>query len=162
MVELKIFDTTLRDGAQSASAKLKLNDKVKIALQLERLNVDVIEVGFPASSIAEQEVIKKISEKSSKTITALARARKDDINAAWQAIGNAKKPRLHIFIASSDEHLTNKLHLTREEVINAAVSAVRHARLISDNNTEIEFSAEDATRSDESFLFQLYESVIKS
>ncbi len=162
MRQIKIFDTTLRDGAQSASAKLKLKDKAEIAKQLERLNVDVIEAGFPASLKTEQDVVKKIAEKSSKIIAALTRAKKEDVEAAWQAICKAKKPRFHIFIASSDEHMQNKLHMTKEQVINAAVSAIKHAKLVSGGRAEIEFSAEDATRSEERFLFQLYDAAIKA
>lgn len=159
---IKIFDTTLRDGAQSASAMLKIENKIKIVEQLERLNVDVIEAGFPASSKEEQDIVGRIARKSSKTIAALARARKEDIEAAWRAISNAKKSRIHIFIASSDDHMKNKLHMGRQEVIMAAAASIRYAREISNGSAEIEFSAEDATRSNEKFLFQLYDEAIKA
>lgn len=159
---IEIFDTTLRDGAQSASAMLKIKNKMKIAEQLERLDVDVIEAGFPASSKAEQDIIERIAKKSSKTIAALARAKKEDIEAAWQSIYKAKKPRFHIFIASSDDHMKNKLHMTREEVVKVAISSIKYAREISKGNAEIEFSAEDATRSNEKFLIRLYGEAIKA
>ncbi|MBS3090748.1 2-isopropylmalate synthase [Candidatus Pacearchaeota archaeon] len=159
---IKIFDTTLRDGAQSASAMLKIGNEIKVAEQLERLNVDMIEAGFPASSKAEQDIVGIIARESSKTIAALARAKKEDVKKAWHSIRRAKKPRFHIFIASSDDHIKNKLNMSRQEVVNAAVESIKYAKEISNGNAEIEFSAEDATRSNERFLFQLYNAAIKA
>lgn len=162
MRQIKIFDTTLRDGAQSASANLKVEDKIKVAEQLERLNVDVIEAGFPASSEKESDVVSAIAKKSGKTIAALSRVKKEDVEKAWNAIKEAKNPRIHIFIASSESHMKNKLHMTKEEVIENAVGSIRYAKSISQNRAEIEFSAEDATRSDEAFLIKLYEEAINA
>ncbi|MFH1248855.1 MAG: 2-isopropylmalate synthase [archaeon] len=162
MKKITFFDTTLRDGAQSASAMLQTEDKAEIAMQLEKLNVDVIEAGFPASSKKEAEIIGKIAKKSSKIIAALARSRKEDVEIAWECIRNAKKPRIHIFIASSKSHMENKLHMTKEEVIANAVNAIRYAKEISNGKVEVEFSAEDSTRSEEEFLLMLYEKAIEA
>ncbi len=153
-----IFDTTLRDGEQSPGASMNVAEKLRLAVQLEKLGVDAIEAGFPAASGGDFEAVKLVSEKiRNAQVTALARVSKGDIDRAWEAVKNAAHPQIHTFIATSDIHLEHKLKMTRDQVIEAAVDAVRHAG----NYTEhIEFSAEDASRSDPDFLCGVFEAVI--
>ena len=153
-----IFDTTLRDGEQSPGASMNAAEKLRLARQLEKLGVDAIEAGFPAASPGDLEAVRQIAEKIRLVqVTALARASKDDIDKAWEAIKGAAHPRIHTFIATSDLHLKHKLKMTREEVVDAAVDAVRYAKTFTDN---VEFSAEDGSRSDRDFLCKIFEAAI--
>ncbi len=155
-----IFDTTLRDGEQSPGASMNLREKVAIAKQLEKLGVDVIEAGFAAASPGDLESIKEVSKQLEKPIiTSLARAVKKDIEAAAEALKDAKRKRIHTFIATSPIHVEKKLGMTYEGVIEAAVEAVKYARNFTD---DIEFSAEDATRSDWDYLCEIFEKTINA
>ena len=158
MDKIYIFDTTLRDGEQAPGASLNPDEKLKIAHQLKKLNVDVIEAGFPYSSEGDFEAVKKIAKEiKGICITALARARKEDIKAAYEAIKFSENPRIHTFIATSEIHMKYKLKMTPDQVLEAAVDAVKYAKsLVSD----VEFSAEDASRSDWEFLCKIYQAVI--
>jgi len=141
-----IFDTTLRDGEQTPGASLNVDEKLQIARQLELLNVDVIEAGFPFSSRGDFEAVRAIArEIRGVQIAALARAHFKDIDAAWEALKEASQPRIHTFISTSDIHLKYQLKKTREEVLEQAVAAVKHAAKYCSN---VEFSAMDAGRSD--------------
>ncbi|MDP4980042.1 MAG: 2-isopropylmalate synthase, partial [Desulfobacterales bacterium] len=145
-----IFDTTLRDGEQSPGASMNAAEKMRLATQLEKLGVDVLEAGFPASSEGDLNAVSMIAGKLKKTeVAALARTSKNDIDRAWQAVSHAAKPRIHTFIATSDLHLEYKLKMTREQVVEAAVDAVKYAKSFTDN---VEFSAEDGSRSDRDYL----------
>ncbi len=153
-----IFDTTLRDGEQSPGASMNLREKVAIAKQLEKLGVDVIEAGFAAASPGDLESIREVSKQLEKPVIAsLARAVKKDIEAAAEALKDAKRKRIHTFIATSPIHVEKKLGMTYEGVIEAAVEAVKYARNFTD---DIEFSAEDATRSDWDYLCEIFEKTI--
>ncbi|RLB09372.1 MAG: 2-isopropylmalate synthase, partial [Deltaproteobacteria bacterium] len=153
-----IFDTTLRDGEQSPGASMNEAEKLRIAMQLEKLGVDVIEAGFPAASQGELEAVRLVASKiSNAQVCALARASKDDIDKAWAAVKDAVNPRIHTFIATSDIHMQYKLKMSKEEVIKTAVEAVKYARQFTDN---VEFSSEDGTRSDRDFLCKVFEAVI--
>ena len=153
-----IFDTTLRDGEQSPGCSMNLEEKLVIARQLEALGVDVIEAGFPISSHGDFAGVQKVAaEVRRPVITALARAKKDDIQCAWDAVKIASKPRIHLFLASSDIHLQHKLKISREQALQQTKEAVAFARsLLSD----IEFSPEDATRTDPQFLCAMVETAI--
>lgn len=155
---IKIFDTTLRDGEQSPGATMSINEKVIIAKQLEKLGVDIIEAGFPVSSKNDFIAIKKISQKVKKPIIcALARCNKKDIKIAWDSIKNAKKPRIHVFVATSNIHLENKLKMNQEQVIQTIKENVSFAKKFCD---DIEFSAEDSTRTEINFLTKAFETAI--
>ncbi len=158
-----VFDTTLRDGEQSPGASLTVEEKLKIAHQLKKLGVDIIEAGFPIASPGDFEAVKKIAEEigssDGPTIAGLARAIEKDIEAAAEALKPAKKHRIHTFIATSDIHIKYKLRSTREEVLEKARWAVEFARKFTD---DVEFSPEDATRSDKNFLFKVIETAIKA
>jgi 2-isopropylmalate synthase len=155
-----IFDTTLRDGEQAPGFSLKVNEKLQLARQLDALGVDVIEAGFPIASEADAEAVRAVSaEVRRPVVAALARCRRDDIERAGQSLSGAARGRIHTFIATSDLHLTRKLHLTREACLEAAVAAVRQARQYTD---DVQFSAEDATRSDMDFLCGVVEAVIEA
>ncbi|MGD9054731.1 MAG: 2-isopropylmalate synthase [Desulfobacterales bacterium] len=155
-----IFDTTLRDGEQSPGASMNTAEKLRIATQLEKLGVDILEAGFPAASDGDLEAVSRIAGKLEKTeVAALARTSKSDIDRAWEAIRHATKPRIHTFIATSDIHLEYKLKMSRDEVVAAAVEAVKYARTLTDN---VEFSAEDGSRSDRDFLCRVFEAVIEA
>lgn len=155
-----IFDTTLRDGEQSPGASMNAAEKVRLAKQLEKLGVDALEAGFPAASPGDFEAVKLVAGQVSRTeVTALARASKEDIDAAWGAIRAAVKPRIHTFIATSDIHLEHKLRMTRDQVVAAAVEAVRYAKSLT---PRVEFSAEDGSRSDRDFLCRVFEAVIET
>ncbi|HZR27579.1 MAG TPA: 2-isopropylmalate synthase [Terriglobales bacterium] len=153
-----IFDTTLRDGEQSPGCSMNLEEKLVIARQLEALGVDVIEAGFPISSQGDFAGVQKVAAEIRRpVITALARAKKDDIQCAWDAVKVAAKPRIHLFLASSDIHLQHKLKITREQALQQTKEAVAFAKsLLSD----IEFSPEDATRTDPQFLCAMVETAI--
>src|SRR3989338_8244364 len=153
-----IFDTTLRDGEQSPGATLNIQEKLEIARQLSKLGVDIIEAGFPFSSPGDFEAVRLISkELQGPVICGLARAKKEDIDKAASAIEGAKKKRIHTFIATSDIHIEHKLRSTREQVLKTAVEMVRYAKGFTD---DIEFSPEDAGRSDPKFLFEILEATI--
>ncbi len=153
-----IFDTTLRDGEQSPGASMTVKEKVEFAIQLEKLNVDVIEGGFPISSPGDFEAVKLIAENVKKPIICgLARARELDIKRCGEAIKPAKKGRIHTFIATSDVHVEKKLRKSKEEVIDIAVKAVKLARNYTD---DIEFSPEDASRTGWDYLCDVIEAVI--
>ncbi|HDZ23478.1 MAG TPA: 2-isopropylmalate synthase [Desulfobacteraceae bacterium] len=155
-----IFDTTLRDGEQSPGASMNPAEKLRLAKQLEKLGVDVMEVGFPASSRGDFESVRAIAQKiRSVQITALARTSRDDIDKAWAALRDAARPRIHTFIATSDIHLKHKLNMTRDQVVREAVEAVRYARTFTDN---VEFSTEDGTRTDKDFLCKVFGAVIEA
>lgn len=153
-----IFDTTLRDGEQSPGCSMNFTEKIRMARQLERLQVDVIEAGFPIASEGDFESVKEIAKQiRTVTIAGLSRANKGDIDRAWEALKHAAKPRIHTFIATSDIHLKYKLKKSREEILDAAVNAVRLAKSYCD---DVEFSCEDASRSDIDYLCQIVEAVI--
>jgi 2-isopropylmalate synthase len=154
-----IFDTTLRDGEQAPGASLNTGEKVKIAIQLEKLGVDIIEAGFPAASPGDFEAVQKIARVLKKsTVAGLARAVKKDIEACAKAVKFAKHGRIHTFISSSDIHLKYQFRKTREEALQAAIDSVKLARRLSD---DVEFSAMDASRSDLDFLCRMIEAAIK-
>jgi 2-isopropylmalate synthase len=153
-----IFDTTLRDGEQSPGVSLNVKEKLQIARQLARLGVDVIEAGFPFVSPGDYEAVKIISrEVKGVTVAGLARTNFNDIDRAWEALHEAEQPRIHTFIATSPIHLQYKLKMMPEQVIEAAVAAVKRAKTYT---SDVEFSAEDASRSDLNFLCQVLEAVI--
>ena len=155
-----IFDTTLRDGEQCPGASLNTKEKVEIAKRLESLNVDVIEAGFPIASPGDFEGVKAVAETVKNcTIAGLARAVKKDIDRVWEAVKYSDRPRIHTFIATSPIHMQYKLQLSPEEVLKQAIETVRHARNLC---PEVEFSAEDATRSEKNFLYQICEEAIKA
>jgi len=155
-----IFDTTLRDGEQCPGASLNTNEKVEIARRLESLNVDVIEAGFPIASPGDFEGVQAVaSAVKNCTIAGLARAVKKDIDRVWEAVKYSDRPRIHTFIATSPVHMQYKLQLAPEEVMEQAIEAVKHARNLC---PEVEFSAEDATRSEKSFLYKICEQAIKA
>ncbi|WP_067729022.1 2-isopropylmalate synthase [Oceanobacillus damuensis] len=158
MSQIKIFDTTLRDGEQSPGVNLNKLEKLEIARQLERFGVDRMEAGFPASSQGDFEAVKAIADTIKNTsVIGLARTIKSDIDIAWEALKGAERPAIHIFVATSPIHMTYKLKKTPEEVMETAVSMVSYAK---QKFTDIEWSAEDATRSDWEFLAQIIEKVI--
>jgi 2-isopropylmalate synthase len=139
-----IFDTTLRDGEQSPGASMTIQEKLMLARQLEKLRVDIIEAGFPISSDGDFESVRRIAgEIRTVTIAGLARANKGDIDRCWEAVRHAAKPRIHVFIATSDIHLNYKLKKTREEALEEARQAVQYAKSLCQ---DVEFSAEDSTR----------------
>jgi 2-isopropylmalate synthase len=153
-----IFDTTLRDGEQSPSVSLNVEEKLQIGRQLKKLNVDVIEAGFPVASSGDFESVRRISQElKGLQVAALARANEKDIDTAWEALKEGENPRIHTFIATSDIHLQYKLRKTREQVLDMARSAVEYAVKFTGN---VEFSAEDASRSDLDFLCKVFEAVI--
>ncbi|WP_456484720.1 2-isopropylmalate synthase [Desulfurobacterium sp.] len=161
--KLYIFDTTLRDGEQTPGVNLTVDEKVQIAKQLERLGVDIIEAGFAISSPADFEAIKRIAEEvKNSTVCSLARAVEADIKAAWDALKSAARPRIHTFIATSDIHLKYKLKMTREEVLKRAVDAVKMIIDISEGRAEVEFSPEDAVRTELSYLYEVLDAVIEA
>jgi 2-isopropylmalate synthase len=150
METVRIFDTTLRDGEQSPGFSMTVAEKIRMARQLESLGADIIESGFPIASAGDLEGTRAVCrEIRSCTVAALARARRDDIDAALDGLSGAAHPRLHTFLATSDLHLQHKLRLTREEALEAISTNVRYAR---ERCAEVEFSAEDASRTDINFL----------
>jgi len=148
-----IFDTTLRDGEQSPGATMNIEEKVLVARQLEKLGVDVIEAGFPISSEGDFAAVKRIAEEvRGCQVAGLARTKKADIDRAWEAVKGGEDPRLHVFIATSDIHLKHKLKMDREAVYAEMQEAVRYCRKYTRN---VEFSCEDATRTDPEFLVRM-------
>ncbi|WP_457680569.1 2-isopropylmalate synthase [Thermovibrio sp.] len=161
--KLYIFDTTLRDGEQTPGVNLTVDEKVQIAKQLERLGVDVIEAGFAVSSPADFEAVKRIAkEVKNSTVCSLARAVELDIKTAWEALKEGNRVRIHTFIATSDIHLKYKLKMSREEALRRAVEAVRLIKGVSEGRAEVEFSAEDAGRTDLKYLCEVIEAVIEA
>ncbi len=160
MRKIKIFDTTLRDGEQSPGASMNVDEKIQVAKQLKKLGVDIIEAGFPIASPGDFEAVNRIAkEVKGVTVAGLCRARDEDIEKAAEALKPAEQRRIHTFIATSDIHLKYKLRMSREQVIEAAIKAVKKARQYTD---DVEFSAEDATRTDWDFLCKVTEEVIKA
>jgi 2-isopropylmalate synthase len=160
---IRIFDTTLRDGEQSPGASLSSAEKIDIARQLAKLGVDIIEAGFPAASPDDLEGVRRIAHEvgtpDGPVICGLARTTRGDIDAAWEAIKDAAKPRIHTFLATSDIHMQHKLRMTREQVIERTREMVSYARSLCE---DIEFSPEDACRSDPDFLVQVLGVAIES
>src|SRR5918999_2163156 len=150
---VKIFDTTLRDGEQSPGIALGKQEKLEIAHQLARLGVDVIEAGFPITSPGDFESVRAIARQvEGPVICGLARTSAQDIDAAWNAIRDSERPRIHTFIATSDIHIERKLRTTRQDVKGQARAAVAHARQYTD---DVEFSPEDGSRSDVEFMAEV-------
>ena len=153
---IRIFDTTLRDGEQSPGASLTSAEKIDIARQLARLGVDIIEAGFPAASPDDLEGVRRVAREvgspDGPVICGLARATRGDIEKAWEAIQDAAKPRIHTFLATSDIHMQHKLRMTREQVVERTAEMVAYAKSFCD---DVEFSPEDACRSDPDFLVQV-------
>ena len=157
---LTVFDTTLRDGEQAPGFSMRIDEKLKMARQLAALGVDVMEAGFPIASDADAEAVRVIATQiRGPVIAALARCSPTDIERAGWSLAPAPRRRIHVFIATSDLHLERKLRMTREECLRAAMAAVRLARQFTD---DVQFSAEDATRSDPEFLWRIVEAVIQS
>jgi 2-isopropylmalate synthase len=158
--QVTVFDTTLRDGEQSPGCSMTADEKLRLARQLDRLGVDVIEAGFPISSDGDFHSVQLVAREIRRpVIAALARSCHADIDRAWQALQAAAHPRIHTFLATSDIHLQHKLKLTRRECLEQARDAVRLAKSLCD---DVEFSPEDATRSDPDFLCQVLEAVIEA
>jgi len=157
---IRIFDTTLRDGEQSPGASMNVEEKVMIAKQLARLNVDIIEAGFAYSSPGDFEAIRRIAQEvEGPTICSLARARPEDIDRAWEALKGAPKVRIHTFLSSSDIHLKYQFRISREDALKRAVEMVQRARGYVD---DVEFSPMDASRSDPNYLYEVLEAVIEA
>lgn len=155
-----IFDTSLRDGEQAPGFSMTASEKLRLAQQLDRLGVDIIEAGFPISSDGDFEAVRTIAGAVRRPIVAgLARAIPADIDRAWAALSQAARPRIHVFLATSDIHLQHKLRITREQCLAQVATAVAHAKAYCD---DIEFSAEDATRSDLDFLCQIAEAAVEA
>ncbi|WP_258921150.1 2-isopropylmalate synthase [Heyndrickxia coagulans] len=160
MQKVNVFDTTLRDGEQSAGVNLNTVEKVEIARQLEKFGVDIMEAGFPASSKGDFEAVEKIAKTiRNSSVTGLARAYKQDIDAAWDALKHSAEPRIHIFLATSPIHMQYKLRKTPDEVTAIAVEAVKYAK---QKFPLVQWSAEDATRSDKDFLVRIITEVINA
>ncbi len=158
METVTVFDTTLRDGEQSPGASMNTEEKLRVAQVLERLRVDVIEAGFPISSQGDFDAVKLVADKiRGCQVAGLARANREDIDRAWEALKGGENPRIHTFIATSAIHMEHKLRMSPDQVLEQAVEAVRHASRYTSN---VEFSAEDAVRSDMDFLCRVIEAVI--
>ena len=156
---IKIFDTTLRDGEQSPGCTMNQQEKLRLADQLDRLGVDVIEAGFPIASDGDFESVKAIALAVRRPIiAALARACQPDIERAWEALKHAAQPRIHIVLATSDIHLKYKLRITRDQCVEQARESVRFAKSLCD---DVEFSSEDATRTDPDFLCHVLDAVVE-
>jgi 2-isopropylmalate synthase len=157
---IAIFDTTLRDGEQAPGFSMTPADKVRMALQLDRLGVDILEAGFPIASVGDFEAVRAVAAAVRRpVIAALARAKREDIDRAWDALRFADRPRLHVFLATSDIHLVHKLRIDRAACRRMAADAVALARGYC---ADVEFSAEDATRSDPGFLADVAEAVVEA
>jgi 2-isopropylmalate synthase len=158
MERITIFDTTLRDGEQSPGCSMNVPEKLRMAHQLDRLGVDVIEAGFPIASEGDFAAVQAIAAVVRRPIIAgLARACSKDIERAWQALQGAARPRIHVFLATSDIHLKYKLRISRQQCLEQAIEAIRLAKSLCD---DVEFSPEDATRTDPDFLCQVVEAVV--
>ncbi len=157
---IKIFDTTLRDGEQSPGCSMNLKEKVQMAKQLERMKVDIIEAGFAISSPGDFTSVRTVAETIKESIVAsLARTTKEDIDRAWEAVSVAAQPRIHTFIATSPIHMKYKLNQTPDQVVEQAAAMVKYAK---NYCGDIEFSAEDATRSEPAFLARIFHEVIQA
>ena len=157
---IRIFDTTLRDGEQSPGATMTTEEKIQVAEQLVRLNVDIIEAGFPAASPGDLIAVKEIARRTrGVAVAGLARANTGDIDAAWEGIREADRPVIHVFIATSEIHLKHKLKLNKEEALHQVKRMVAYARNLSPT---VEFSAEDATRSEWDYLCRVCEAAIRA
>jgi 2-isopropylmalate synthase len=164
---IRVFDTTLRDGEQTPGAALTVDEKVTVAKQLARLKVDVIEAGFPAASPGEAEAVRRIAEevgggRGAPLIAALARCVPADVTVAAAALEPARRRQLHVFIATSDIHITHKLRSTREEVLERIRSCVAQARRMVGDGHDVEFSAEDASRTELPFLLEAYTAAVEA
>ncbi|MCC6617865.1 MAG: 2-isopropylmalate synthase [Chloroflexi bacterium] len=164
---IRIFDTTLRDGEQTPGASLTVDEKVSVAKQLARLGVDVIEAGFPAASPGEAEAVKRIATevggaKGAPAIACLARCVPADVTAAAAALAPARRRQLHVFIATSDIHITHKLRSSREEVLERIRSCVAQARRLVGPDHDVEFSAEDASRTEIEFLLTAFDAAVEA
>lgn len=158
MRKIDIFDTTLRDGEQTPGVSLNSSEKLEIAQQLKELGVNIIEAGFPAASPGDFEAVKVIAQKvKGPVIAALARTTKKDIDTAWEALKYSPQPRIHTFIATSDIHMKYKLKMSAEEVLQRTFEMVKYAKNLCPN---VEFSPEDASRSNPEFLFKVLEAAI--
>ena len=156
--KIKIFDTTLRDGEQCPGASMNIEEKMEVARQLAKLNVDVIEAGFAIASPGDFEAVRAIAQSiKGPAICSLARAKKEDIQAAWDAVKYSDKPRIHVFLATSPIHMEKKLRMTPAQVLKQADEMVRYAHSLC---PDVEFSPEDASRSDPKFLFKIIAAVI--
>ncbi|MGB0007033.1 MAG: 2-isopropylmalate synthase [Candidatus Sulfotelmatobacter sp.] len=159
-IRVTVFDTTLRDGEQSPGCSMNHQEKLRLAHQLDRLGVDVIEAGFPIASEGDFEAVKAVAEVIRRPIIAgLARACRPDIERAWEALKDAARPRIHVFLATSDIHLQYKLRITRDQCLAQAREAVGFAKSLCD---DVEFSPEDATRTDTDFLCKVLEAVVEA
>ena len=157
---ITVFDTTLRDGEQSPGCSMNQQEKLRLAQQLDRLGVDVIEAGFPIASDGDFESVKEISQVVRRPIIAgLARACRPDIERAWEALKPAARPRIHVFLATSDIHLQYKLRITRDQCVAQAREAIQLAKSLCD---DVEFSPEDATRTDPDFLCRVLDAVVEA
>ena len=157
---ITVFDTTLRDGEQSPGCSMNVQEKVRLGRQLDQLGVDVIEAGFPIASDGDFAAVQAIAAAVPRPIIAgLARASRSDIERAAKALQSAIRPRIHVFLATSDIHLQHKLRISRQQCLEQAANSVRLARTLCD---DVEFSPEDATRTDPEFLFQVLEAVIEA
>src|SRR5437764_9336352 len=157
---ITIFDTTLRDGEQSPGCSMNVQEKVRLARQLDRLGVDVIEAGFPIASDGDFAAVQAVAAAVPRPIiAALARAARHDIERASLALRSAVRPRIHVFLATSDIHLQHKLRISRQQCLEQAAESVRLARTLCG---DVEFSPEDATRTEPEFLFQVLEAVIQA
>ena len=157
---LQIFDTSLRDGEQAPGFSLRIDEKLKLARQLDALGVDIIEAGFPIASKDDAESVRRVAKEIRRPVIAgLARSRRADIECAGEAVEGADRSRIHTFLATSDLHLEHKLHMSREQCQEAAVDGVKLARQYTDN---VQFSAEDALRTDIDFLCQVVEATISA
>ena len=155
---ITVFDTTLRDGEQSPGCSMNVHEKLRMAHQLDRLGVDVIEAGFPIASDGDFEAVQAVAAAIRRpVIAALARACTPDIECAWQALKGAARPRIHVFLATSDIHLKYKLRISREQCLQQARESVRLAKSFCD---DVEFSPEDATRTDPDFLCAVVQAVV--
>lgn len=158
--KIYIFDTTLRDGEQSPGASMNMQEKFRLAQQLVKLNVDVIEAGFPVASAGDFDCVKNIADNvRGVQVAGLARCHTKDIDTAWAALKNGENPRIHTFLATSDIHMKHKLKMNREQVLALATASVKHACKYTSN---VEFSAEDASRSDLDFVCRVFEAVIEA
>ena len=158
--QVTIFDTTLRDGEQSPGCSMNRDEKLRMAAQLDRLGVDVIEAGFPMASEGEFQAVQAVARQIRRpAVAALARSCRQDVERAWQALEAAAHPRIHIFMATSDIHLQHKLKISRQQCLDQACDAVRFAKALCQ---DVEFSPEDATRSDPDFLCEVAAAVIEA
>jgi 2-isopropylmalate synthase len=157
---IRVFDTTLRDGEQSPGCSMNVQEKLRLAHQLDRLGVDVIEAGFPIASEGDFAAVQAIAASIRRPVIAgLARACAPDIERAWQALNGAARPRIHVFLATSDIHLQYKLKISRQQCLEQARDSVRLAKSLC---ADVEFSPEDATRTDHEFLYQVLDAVVEA